>query len=406
MKSIIKPKDYVRFFSYEFGSFFGGYWDYFIFEKDKKYYLKGYGCNGVNLDVKGEIPTYTFNSLEKIIEKYKILEWNKFNKNDENILDGYSFKLKYKNNNINLSAQGYMKFPFNYKIGHKAISTYLEELVKVVPSYILQKETIIHSIFLNLEKNTFIGYMIKEKKASYYHGDTYKQIFLNEFHDLIFNPNELIEMATNYYNIHSGKRIKRHQNKKYLSIEISDNIFVKETFYVYPNEKNYIEFNNMATIILSYLGLDISYIGSKEHSMEKWREQFITTNYLIYDRKRFGEIIVNLPNRIFTINNVAYKLSKKKAEMFYKLMEKVSTHHSKFQINNGIFDKNGFGYVKDGEVPIQVYNSYKKEKYLWIFGTIHKDDSFLTLYGGDKYENDWNIVVGIIEDILKNKRKL
>ena len=52
----------------------------------------------------------------ELLNKYKIVKWNNFNKSDNSVLDGNAFSLYIKyNNEKNISANGYMRYPENYK---------------------------------------------------------------------------------------------------------------------------------------------------------------------------------------------------------------------------------------------------------------------------------------------------
>ena len=54
------------------------------------------------------------NDIEDILNKYKVGKWNNFKKSDKRVLDGNSFDLCIKANNVHIDASGYMKWPKNY----------------------------------------------------------------------------------------------------------------------------------------------------------------------------------------------------------------------------------------------------------------------------------------------------
>lgn len=54
--------------------------------------------------------------LNKILNNYNVYRWNGFRKYDKNVLDGNSFNLDVKFDNGTIEADGYMKWPKNYKM--------------------------------------------------------------------------------------------------------------------------------------------------------------------------------------------------------------------------------------------------------------------------------------------------
>lgn len=120
-------------FSYEFGSFHGGYYDYIIQRKDGDLYLEGEGTNGADLDVHMKVDDQTLDDIVAILNKTDVYSWNGFDKRDNSILDGYSFSLSGTFERGDLSASGYEKYPQNYDAFHKALTGYLDELIKNAP---------------------------------------------------------------------------------------------------------------------------------------------------------------------------------------------------------------------------------------------------------------------------------
>ncbi len=124
-----KNYDKITNFTYNYGSYNGGYYEYNIKKKKKKNIFTAKGYNGVNLNINKEIDEYYLEQLSKIIKETDIESWNGFNKKDNKILDGYSFNLKveYKNGKT-INASGYMKYPKNYKNTHKKIVKFLKSI--------------------------------------------------------------------------------------------------------------------------------------------------------------------------------------------------------------------------------------------------------------------------------------
>lgn len=130
-KSVIKSeiKSEINSFSYNYGSYNGGYYNYSITTNDNKVTLIAEGYNGVELNINKEIDNVYLEQLSKIINNNKIYEWDGFDKRDNSILDGYSFELiiNYKDGSV-IEASGYMKYPKNYDTGHKALTDFLNSI--------------------------------------------------------------------------------------------------------------------------------------------------------------------------------------------------------------------------------------------------------------------------------------
>lgn len=62
------------------------------------------------------IDANTLNKIMDVLNKYKVVKWDGFNKSDRDVLDGdsFSFTLTY-NDGINIYASGYMSWPENYR---------------------------------------------------------------------------------------------------------------------------------------------------------------------------------------------------------------------------------------------------------------------------------------------------
>ena len=128
----VKVKEYdseIESFSYQYGSYNGGYYKYEIDNSGDKATFIATGYNGVNNNTNKEIDKSEVNKLSKIIYNNKIYEWDGFGKNNNRVLDGYSFSLKVKyKNGKSITASGYMDYPNNYNTGHKKIASFLESI--------------------------------------------------------------------------------------------------------------------------------------------------------------------------------------------------------------------------------------------------------------------------------------
>lgn len=118
-------------FSYHYGSFNGGYYDYDITSKDGVFHFVAKGMNGVDLNIDKDIDSAEIEKLSKIIDQYQLTSWNGFDKSDNSIMDGYSFSLNiYYSDGKKVKASGYMKYPKNYTKAHDALEVYFKDLTK------------------------------------------------------------------------------------------------------------------------------------------------------------------------------------------------------------------------------------------------------------------------------------
>lgn len=115
-------------FSYGYGDYFTGYYDYTVYDTADGVMLEAYGSNGVELNVEKTVPDETLEELRALIGEAGIDAWDGFDEKDEEIMDGYSFNLKAQYQNGTLAAEGYMKEPEGYEAGHQALVDFLEKL--------------------------------------------------------------------------------------------------------------------------------------------------------------------------------------------------------------------------------------------------------------------------------------
>ena len=77
--------------------------------------VKLYGISEENA-TKFEVPVIFEHELENLLKEYRVNKWYGFNKSDKLVLDGNSFELYVKmEENNQIDASGYMKWPKNYK---------------------------------------------------------------------------------------------------------------------------------------------------------------------------------------------------------------------------------------------------------------------------------------------------
>ena len=108
------------------------YTRYEINKKDGKYIatIKQYGKSDEEAQ-KVEVSENKVKELESILNKYNVIKWNGFNQNDKNVLDGDSFSLSiHMEDDKDISASGYMKWPDNYKNVREELNSFFEDLLK------------------------------------------------------------------------------------------------------------------------------------------------------------------------------------------------------------------------------------------------------------------------------------
>ena len=105
-------------FSYSVGNYMYSDYCYELELNSEDKYIISYKPVGISDENKfqKEITKEQVLELEEILKRNKISKWNGFKKADKNVLDGYSFDLHYrKQNDENIDASGYMKYPKGYK---------------------------------------------------------------------------------------------------------------------------------------------------------------------------------------------------------------------------------------------------------------------------------------------------
>ena len=117
----------ITSFSYEYGSYFPGYFQYDIVKDNGRYQLSIQGYNDKAVNVSKQISVSDVDRLAKIINQYQIYQWNGFNQEDKGVMDGDGFTLHivYEDGSI-IDAHGYMKYPNNYREGHNKICSFFE----------------------------------------------------------------------------------------------------------------------------------------------------------------------------------------------------------------------------------------------------------------------------------------
>ena len=182
-------------FSYSFGSYFMGYWEYEIFERKGNIYFTAQGANGIDLNVASKVETYVLDDITKILQAYGMFSWNGFNKSAKNVDDGYSFHLVAKYEKGELEASGYHKYPWRYWDGHTALAEYLAELADTVELLKITDRNEITNISILLPENINIDISIKGEVINilynytntigYYSRDAVGRENYNEFIDFL-----------------------------------------------------------------------------------------------------------------------------------------------------------------------------------------------------------------------------
>lgn len=117
------------YFTYTKGYAMNSYVTYQINKTNNKYIakIKPYG-KSEDEKIEKEISKEDVTKLEKILNKYNVSSWNGFNKTDKNVLDGDSFSCTiYAENDVKVSASGYMMWPENYRNVVSELDVFFEQ---------------------------------------------------------------------------------------------------------------------------------------------------------------------------------------------------------------------------------------------------------------------------------------
>lgn len=116
-------------FSYHYGSFFCGYYEYDIASHGVEVHFTAIGMNGVELDIDKEVDSSILEELSSVITNNHLEKWDGFSKSDDNVMDGYGFTLIVKfDDGRTLTVDGYEKYPKNYEKVHEALVEVLESV--------------------------------------------------------------------------------------------------------------------------------------------------------------------------------------------------------------------------------------------------------------------------------------
>ena len=116
-------------FEYNYGSFFGGYYEYHLVLDGDVVHVTAEGMNGVDLHIDKDIDASILEELSLVINTNKLERWDGFSKEDPHVLDGYSFDLLVKyDDGRTLEASGYEKYPENYDKVHEEIVEILQAI--------------------------------------------------------------------------------------------------------------------------------------------------------------------------------------------------------------------------------------------------------------------------------------
>ena len=115
-------KGNITEFEYNYGSFFGGYYEYHLVLDGDVVHVTAEGMNGVDLHIDKDIDASILEELSLVINTNKLERWEGFSKEDPQVLDGYSFNMSVKyDDGRTLEASGYEKYPENYDKVHEEI---------------------------------------------------------------------------------------------------------------------------------------------------------------------------------------------------------------------------------------------------------------------------------------------
>lgn len=124
-----KDKGDITYFYYEYSH--KAITSYKLKSEGEKVFLYFKMIYGDLTEIKCEVDPSVMSQLQDIVDEHNIYKWNGFDKHDEDIMDGSSFKLEitYENGD-DIEAYGYEKFPKGYDDAHTELVEFLEDLVE------------------------------------------------------------------------------------------------------------------------------------------------------------------------------------------------------------------------------------------------------------------------------------
>ena len=84
-------------------------------DKKKNIYIAQITINGSQEPKEMELTKKEIKQIMKVLNKYEVDKWDKFNKVSKHVLDGTSFDLNITTQDSKIEASGYMKWPKNYQ---------------------------------------------------------------------------------------------------------------------------------------------------------------------------------------------------------------------------------------------------------------------------------------------------
>ena len=119
----------ITFFQFSQDYGLGGYCVYIIKIEDNKVIYSKEAVGMETDSIEKEIDKKALEDIQKIINDKEIYKWNGFDRYDKDVLDGSGFSLIVNySNGERISANGYMKYPTNYREGADALLEYLNKL--------------------------------------------------------------------------------------------------------------------------------------------------------------------------------------------------------------------------------------------------------------------------------------
>lgn len=118
-------------FSYNYGSYSGGAYEYSLKLNDGKLRFKARGYNGVDLSIDRDIDPDVMAHASEAILVNELDNWDGYKERDPDILDGYDFALRYVKKGKEYKASGYEHYPENYPEAHQHLLKFFDRLVDV-----------------------------------------------------------------------------------------------------------------------------------------------------------------------------------------------------------------------------------------------------------------------------------
>ena len=248
-RSVIDSKNpgHLISFSYYFGSYTLGYWEYKIYERNGNICFTAKGMNGIDLNAAGVVNATVMDDITRLFQEYKVFSWNGFSGSDLNVMDGYSFDLAAEYDEGELKAIGYEKYPSGYKEGHAVLAEYLAELAETIGAPEFTDRNEITYIMIALPEEVYISLLIYGEDITilYEYGETRETLSIDDVGQKKFD--EFVDFVLDYYarckdealveGANADSYLHITANSELLGVFIDNDISLDDIRFAEDNEK-------------------------------------------------------------------------------------------------------------------------------------------------------------------------